>query len=208
MSGAASSLPIKVVFFDVGGVLVVDFIRQKIKDLADRYGKQREIHKLLEVSERIRPEVDLGKLGEAEFWTRILREVGVRASKHDCRCETYFRAIEGVQSVARDLRAKGIRVAILSNDSRELSMRRREQYGFDSIFDDIIISSDHGMVKPDEEIFRFALQRSAAKAEECVFIDDREENVATARALGFHAIRFENVGRLRVELAEILGGKG
>ena len=199
-----STLPIKVVFFDVGGVLVLDFIHQKVKDLADRYGKNRELQRILEVSAKIRPQVDLGNLGESEFWVRILQEVGVQASERDCQCEPYFRAIDGVQAVAQDLRAKGLRTAILSNDSRELALLRRERFGFDNIFDDIIISSEHGMIKPDEKIFQLALNRSAVTADECVFIDDREENILTARSLGFHGIIFEGVAQLEVELEKIL----
>jgi FMN phosphatase YigB (HAD superfamily) len=162
--GLESSLPIKVVFFDVGGVLVVDFIHQKIRDLALRYMKQQELLRLLEVYERIRPQVDLGNLGEVEFWVRLLREVGVEANERDCQCEPYFRPIEGVQSVVQNLRARGFRTAVLSNDSRELSTRRRERFGFDNIFDDIIISSEHGIIKPGEEIFQLALERSAVTA--------------------------------------------
>ena len=56
------------------------------------------------------------------------------------------------------------------------------------------------LIKPDPEIYRTLMDKYDLKAEECVFIDDREENVVAARELGMQAIRFENYAQARGEL--------
>ena len=57
-------------------------------------------------------------------------------------------------------------------------------------FDGGIFSFREGIVKPDPEIYRLLLSRYDLKAEECVFIDDTEENVLSAKKLGFNGIVF------------------
>jgi len=68
-------------------------------------------------------------------------------------------------------------------------------------FDDFVLSYRVGVMKPDPGIYREAVARAAARPEECVFIDDVEENVAGARREGIDAFRFESSEQLRWELS-------
>ena len=60
------------------------------------------------------------------------------------------------------------------------------------------------LIKPDPEIYRTLLEKYGLQAEECLFIDDREDNVVAARELGMQAIRFENYAQAREELAKVV----
>lgn len=77
-------------------------------------------------------------------------------------------------------------------------------WNIDRLFDLVVCSGDLGVAKPDQAIFHLALDRLGAKASETVFIDDTEEHVEAAQAMGIHGIHFTTVEKLRHEL-EILG---
>ncbi len=92
------------------------------------------------------------------------------------------------------LRAKGYRLYILSNwpVGAAEEMRKSGNLDFERFFDGAVWSCDVHLLKPDPRIFRQLLDQYDLSASRCVFIDDREENVAAARELGFAAFRFEN----------------
>jgi HAD superfamily hydrolase (TIGR01509 family) len=54
--------------------------------------------------------------------------------------------------------------------------------------------------KPGKDIFLLALKNCGLKAEECIFIDDKEKNVAAAKALGFNAVLFRDNKQLFADL--------
>lgn len=90
-----------------------------------------------------------------------------------------------VIEVARQARSAGIRTAVLSNS---LGREPYDPYaGFDlhGAFDAVVLSADHGVRKPDPAVFRIALDTLGVRPEECLFVDDSEENLAAALKLGF-----------------------
>jgi putative hydrolase of the HAD superfamily len=102
----------------------------------------------------------------------------------------------------RELRELGIRTSLLSN-----SWGARDGYPrhlFNELFDDVVISGEVGMRKPEERIFQLVLTRLELSAAECVFIDDVEGNIAAAKALGFLAVHHVEPGSTRSALLELL----
>lgn len=59
-------------------------------------------------------------------------------------------------------------------------------------FDGIVVSADEGVTKPDIRIYEIFLERYGLRPEECLFIDDREDNAEGARAVGMQAFVFED----------------
>ena len=108
--------------------------------------------------------------------------------------------IPGMEELIRELKGKGYRILGLSNWSAELFQITRPHFRIFDLIEDRIISGEERMIKPDEAIFRLLLDRFSLKAEECVFIDDNPANVAAARRVGLHTIRFQDAERLRSEL--------
>ncbi|MET9177284.1 HAD-IA family hydrolase [Kitasatospora aureofaciens] len=89
-----------------------------------------------------------------------------------------------VIEVARQARSAGIRTAVLSNS---LGREPYDPYaGFDlhGTFDAVVLSADHGVRKPDPAVFRIVLDTLGVRPEECLFVDDSEENLAAALKLG------------------------
>ena len=75
---------------------------------------------------------------------------------------------------------------------------------FEDVFDDLIISAEIGLMKPDPRIYQLALERLGAKPEEAVFLDDFRRNVEAARSIGMAAIHFTQPEQALDELKELL----
>jgi epoxide hydrolase-like predicted phosphatase len=94
-----------------------------------------------------------------------------------------------VVAMVREIKTRGLKTAIVTNNIKEISAKWRALLPLDELFDLVVDSSEEGIRKPDERIFRLALDRLGGIApERAVFLDDAPGNVAAARALGMHAI--------------------
>ena len=94
-------------------------------------------------------------------------------------------------------------IYLLSNESRDLMDYRIPQFGLTGLFDAYVVSAYVGLRKPQAEFFRCALDLSQHAPEECVFVDDREENVVAACKLGIHGIRLETPQQVIAALGDI-----
>ena len=97
--------------------------------------------------------------------------------------------IEGMDAVVDDVLRRGFNVYLLSNAGKFMS-RRRDVIPYIERFHGVMFSGDEGMVKPDPRLYERLMARYGLQAEECLFIEDRENNLAAAAALGWHTHRF------------------
>jgi 2-haloacid dehalogenase len=108
--------------------------------------------------------------------------------------------IRGTVELLAELRSVGVRLFALSNWSADTFPRARDRYEVLGWFEGILISGDVGATKPSPRIYRVFLDRFRLRADDCVVVDDRPENVEAARALGFPAILFVSAEGLRNDL--------
>ena len=94
------------------------------------------------------------------------------------------------------------RIATLNNESRELNEYRLDAFKLRSLFDYFICSGYVHEMKPIAGIYNSAIDISGFDAETALFIDDKEENCAAAKAAGMNAIHFRDPKQLCVSLAE------
>jgi putative hydrolase of the HAD superfamily len=92
-------------------------------------------------------------------------------------------------------------IYLLSNESRELMSYRIPNF-LAGLFDAYLVSAYLGLRKPQPEFFARALEIAQRDPAECVFVDDREENVAAAAAAGIHVIRMESPRQAMAALAQ------
>jgi len=106
-------------------------------------------------------------------------------------------AIPETVQILAGLRRRGHRLVALTNWSAETFPVARSRFAFLGWFEDIVVSGEERMVKPDPRIFRLALDRNRLEAGDTVFIDDLMPNVAAAAALGLDAVHFRGADALR-----------
>ncbi len=134
--------------------------------------------------------------GEIAF-TTALDEIGAAALASGVRFDAAemfgsMRSDDVDRSVVTDyvrgLRGRGIRNAILTNNIREYGDHWRASLAVDELFDLVVDSCLEGIRKPDPLIYERALERLGVEPSASVFLDDFEQNVVAARALGMHGI--------------------
>jgi len=189
-------------FFDLGGVCLSNgWDHEQRQRVAQKLGFDYETF-----DSRHRQVVDSlerGQLTLEEYlhWTLF----------YEPRSFTIERAIDEMQQlsmpfaetlqVVRALReGSGCLLATLNNESRELNEYRIERFGLHSLFTVFFTSCYMGLIKPQPEAYRRALQITQRRPDECLFVDDRPMNVEVARILGMHPIHFANAAQLEADL--------
>ncbi len=115
--------------------------------------------------------------------------------------ETIVGAIEPTVEILRALKRAGYPIFGLSNWPTEKYAVVRPRYDFFDDLDEILISGQVGVAKPDPGIYLALLERTGRKAEQCLFIDDSADNIAAAHRLGFRTILYHSPEQLREALA-------
>ena len=117
--------------------------------------------------------------------------------------EMFNGPIDGSVQILRELKEKGYPLYALSNWNKELFDQTVDAFPFLNWFDGKIISSEEGMKKPDENIYRLLFERYQINPAEAIFIDDNADNIATAERLGMKGILFATPEGLRTELQKM-----
>jgi putative hydrolase of the HAD superfamily len=94
-------------------------------------------------------------------------------------------------------------MSTINNESRELNLFRIEAFGLREIFSIFVSSCFVGLRKPEEGIYRLALEITQRPPEQCCFIDDRALNLDAAAKLGMHVIQMETAEQLRGDLQKL-----
>jgi putative hydrolase of the HAD superfamily len=92
----------------------------------------------------------------------------------------------------RELKGRGLRMAMLTNNVREWEAMWRAMLPVDEIFEIVVDSAFVGCRKPEPRIYEITLERLGLPAEACLFIDDILVNVEGARAIGLYAVHFQD----------------
>ena len=109
--------------------------------------------------------------------------------------------IPGMLELIQDLKAKGVGVYGLTNWPAETFDEARRRFKTIASIDNIVVSSHVKLAKPEPAIYQLLLSKYNLNPEECVFIDDRKDNVDTAIRLGMNGIVFPGTAQ---ELVSIL----
>ena len=199
---------VKNIIFDIGNVLVSFRWRELMRDL----GISEEVQEVFKKTVFESPwwgELDHGLKEEAEVIYRLREDNKGYYDEFDLVWENRGRLVEPYSYAKQwidELKAKGLRVYLLSNYPRDLFKMHEESgcFPFADSVDGRVVSGFVKMVKPNEDIYEHLVDKFALKVDECVFIDDREDNVETARRLGMRGIVFESYEQACGELEKLL----
>jgi len=201
---------IKTIFFDFGGVLIKNPKRKQIHRWKKILGLE-ENSELLTILEspnesKVIRDICLGVLPEEKIWEMmaerwhlkpvIIQKIRQMVNSKRHLNKTMLRFLEECQNYYQ--------TAILSNAGDQTRKLMEDVYHLDRFVEEIIISAEEGVVKPDPEIFRIALSRLSANAETSLLIDDTEVNVKAAREFGMKAIQFTNHRQAIIKIQQLL----
>ena len=194
---------IRAVISDFGGVLTTPLI-QSFAAVQNRTGIPFEElgQAMEEIKERrgLHPlyELEKGEVAEADFLAELAdvleSRLGHRPEMHRFS-EIYFEALhpnEPMIALMRELKGRGLRMALLTNNVREWEPRWRSMLPVDEIFELVVDSAFVGCRKPESEIYEITLERlgDGIAARNCLFVDDIEHNCEAAEALGMTAVHY------------------
>ncbi len=208
--------PVRAVISDFGGVLTVPLVEAfTAYHEASGIGPGELGRAMAAATERSGGEhplfeLEKGTISEREFQRRLEAELGDGVGLAGLR-DTYFanlHANEPMVDYLRGIRARGLRVAMLTNNVREWEpLWRAKLPDLDDIFELVVDSAFVGMRKPDPAIYRLTLERlgEGLGPGECLFLDDLDVNCDAARELGMRAVRFVDNEQAIAEMEAVLG---
>ena len=186
----------KTLIFDVGGVLMedADAFDSMYKTVSKKAGLTPE--EMAELWARHYPQMAIGQRKLKDFFREVAR-VAKKKTAGVTLFNLYKKASKvdkKIFTVVKDLKKKGYKLLILSNDTPEGAALRVNQ--FKKLFDKLYVSSVVGIKKPDPKIFQLIIKAEKIDPKETFFIDDRERNLVTAKTLGFKTILFKSLADL------------
>lgn len=199
---------IKNVIFDIGNVLV-DFRWRVLMEELKLPKETQAIFENTVFGSRWWGELDHGIYEESEILRNFrednrehLEEFNLVWDNRDRLVEPYTYAVSWIEQ----LKTSGCRVYLLSNYPRNIFTLHAEHgsFPFLELVDGKVVSGFVRMIKPNADIYEYLLKEYDLKASESVFIDDREDNVRTARGLGMKGIVFQGYEQACEELDGLL----
>jgi HAD superfamily hydrolase (TIGR01509 family) len=197
---------IRAVLFDFGGVLVrmVDD-RPRLK-LAEQLGVSlSHLDDLVFFSESAH-KASRGEISVRMHWEAVRVSLGIQPQDMPGFLQQYWSADDVNWELLEYIRQlhPGYKVGLVSNAWDDLRQTMHTRWDIDGLFDEMIISAEVGLVKPDPRIFHLAAQRLGIAPEEAVFIDDMLDNIEAARREGMQAVQFISTQQTLSELKTLL----
>lgn len=184
---------IKNVVLDMGNVLL-DFNPEFVMNMFCSSPEEKEI---IDKELFNGPEWKMGDRGDIKDKDRFdLVKVRVPGKYHEAlkncadRWDVCMTPLDGAREFCESVKESGFGIYVLSNASDLFYVYFPKFLPLD-FFDGVFVSSDYLMLKPDAEIYKTFLEKYGLKGDECLFIDDREDNIEGAKKAGLNTFRFE-----------------
>ena len=202
-------MKIKAIIFDLGGVVVeLDFSRF-FKDVIEISPLNTPNSSLLLEFWRQSDIYHQGKISNKEFYSQACELLQTCALNQEQFYNSFNSVISHVKkdflALIKNLKEQNnVKLLCLSNvNSSHWHYLLEQNKEIVEFFDELILSFEVHMTKPDPRLFKLAIQKAGCKPEEIVFIDDGLNNIRSARELGIIGIKFTNLEDLINELKSL-----
>jgi putative hydrolase of the HAD superfamily len=192
-------------FLDVGGVLLTNgWDRSMRRKAAETFGLDPA-----DMDERHHLTFDtyeLGKLSLDEYLNRMVFYKERPFSREEFKAfmfaqsQPFSRMIDLVRSLKK---AYALKVAVVSNEGRELTIYRIQKFGLAEFVDFFVASSFVHFRKPDADIYRMALDVAQVPLEQVLYLDDRLMFVEVAQGMGIRSIHHTGFESTQASLASL-----
>lgn len=199
---------ISAIFWDLGGVVLTNAWdrEQRVRVLNEfKITSAEELNEFGDRHREVAASFESGKFSLRQYLDLTLFGMP-QVFSHDQFKEKMFeqsKPLAGLEVLKAVAKNGKYFLASLNNESRELNEYRIRHFELYNYFGAFFSSCYLNIMKPNPEIYQAALNISHRKAEECIFIDDRPQNVEAARQCGMYAIHYVDPDQLRNELAKL-----
>lgn len=183
---------IKAVIFDFFGVICSDDYWQFVKQDRQTDSVYRDYT----------DEVNLGQIPWQSFVQKIAETTGKSVADINKMYESE-KIDPRVTGMINELH-KNYKTALVTNAHHEFIDTILEENNLAQIFDAVVVSSRLGIVKPNPQIFKYALEKLDVEPSEAIYIDDLDRHVASAAELGLKTILFNDFEQCKADLDAIL----
>jgi glucose-1-phosphatase len=199
---------IKAIFFDVGNVLVkMDFKSSILKYEKNHSLITESLYKAIH-DHQYWKDFTLGKISEKEYFKLVKNNFDGKINVEELKIYIYNDFVLNLELLKyiKEL-SKDFILGIISNNPQEWFDYCWKNFKGKDIFKIVALSGLLHVRKPDTMIFKYALDQALVKAEETIYIDDREDRVKTPKKLGMNIIIYKSVLDLRCKINKIINKK-
>lgn len=199
-------LTIKAIIWDMGGVLLRTDDKTSRTELGKKYSLTAEQVADLVFNQEVSLKASLGKANEDNIWQNVAEKLHLDPHQLE-EFRTAFWAGDHLDTrltaFITSLRP-AYKTALLSNAWAGARRTLTETYHCIDIFDEVVISAEVGVMKPDPAIYHLVIRKLGIEPTEAVFIDDVQVNIDAANQVGIHGIRFISTDQVIRDVTEKL----
>ena len=206
MEERTSIVTVKAVLFDFGGVLVRTRDQESRRKWEITLGlEEGQLSQLVFESEAAR-QATIGALPERAIWEHVAETLRLDNVKLQQLKIDFWKSDQLDTQLVRYLKSlhPNYRTGILSNAWSNARQLFTETYQLGDVVDEMVLSAEVGLAKPDASIYLFAAQKLGVKPEEAIFVDDMPENVTGAIKAGMLGIQFTGTPELLETLSHLI----
>jgi glucose-1-phosphatase len=199
-------MSIRAIIWDLGGVILRTEDRTSRSKLAGRLGMTYDDLDRLVFESQSSKLAMVGIIDATGHWESVCKTLNMPLDQIPALQASFFggdRIDASLVDIIGSFRPR-YRTGLLSNAWSDLRKYIDNDWHIGGVFDDIIISAEVNLAKPDRHIYQLAIDRLGVAPDEAVFIDDVLENVEGARAAGLSAIQFQDPPQVQMELGKLL----
>jgi putative hydrolase of the HAD superfamily len=202
-------MSIEMIFTDIGGVILTNgWDREARKKAVERF--QLDLHEFEGRHKEVVEDLESGVLTLDGYLRHVVFFAERNFGIHDFQ-EFMFNCSQPYKNMLHLLKeaksALGCRAAALSNEGKELGHYRIEKFHLKEVLDFFIVSGFVGFAKPDERIYKLAINISQTLPRHIVYIDDRPHLIEAGKRMGLQTILHHSVEETRAALESMTGGK-
>lgn len=183
----------KAIFFDFFDVIHTDSLRVWLK----KYNLKKE-----GVYAQASHLIDSGDINEDEFIKMLSRASGIPSFTITTDFKKFATFDYEVIDIIKKLRKK-YKLGLISNGGADYIRTTLQNNDLEILFDEVLISAEIGMLKPDLKIYKYMLDKLKLEPQETVFIDDHKNNIEAAQTLGMFGIIYTTCNNLKKQLNRI-----
>ena len=195
-------MPIKTLFFDLGGVLI-NFSHEKMcRNIAQYCGLDPEIVRTHLFEKKLAEDYERGRIDSKTLY-QLFRSLSGKALVF----EELMHAASDIFSLKNETpelleacKRQNLSLFLLSNTCEPHFFHAQKQFDFLKLFDGFILSYEVGARKPEKKIYDEALRRAQSPSEECFYVDDVSEYVEAAKGFGIDSHLFKEADDLTLVL--------